>query len=89
MLTSSVSMQRFFEFIEDHATFYKPYMQVFMRTKMFTESLAEASKGKLVHIDHENLKQQEDTILKIVETHQATHFNFDYIFNGRKISSTP
>lgn len=80
MLTSSMSIQRFFEFIEDYAIFYRPYMQIYMRTKMFSESLDEASKGKISSIDHENLRQQQEAILKIVETHQVTHFNFDYIF---------
>ena len=37
MLTSPLSFQSFFEFVEDYAIFYKPYMQVFMLTKMYQE----------------------------------------------------
>ena len=37
MLNSPISFQCFFDYIEDHATHYKPFMQVFMLTKMYQE----------------------------------------------------
>lgn len=39
MLNSPISFQCFFDYIEDHATHYKPFMQVFMLTKMYQEQV--------------------------------------------------
>ena len=35
MLTSPISFQSFFEFIEEYQSFYKPYMEVYMLTKLY------------------------------------------------------
>jgi hypothetical protein len=39
--------------------------------------------------EYQTLEEQKEVLMRIVEEHQAIHFNFDNLYHNRKTSNTP
>jgi hypothetical protein len=80
LLNSPVSFEAFFDFIEQHSSYNKPYLDIYVHSKLYQERIdvvmADFNSPTFAK-DCEELERLKEKILQIVTKNQRSHFNFD------------
>ena len=86
VLSSSLPFQYFYDFILNHSAFNKPYLDLYVLSKLYQELIDDVmnddKRSSKFSSNVIELERQKENIFRIIEEHQHTHFNFDHLFSG-------
>lgn len=95
VLASPTSFKSFYDFIEEHSSYNKPYLELYVLSKLYQEHIDAVMNdlsSPTFERDCEELERLKEKLLGIVITNQRTHFNFDTLIRKhleRSANNTP